>query len=77
MSEPAYSMQEVALLRLADRHFSGREVICPKCGAGVGVPCRGRSGFRSHARARGSFSVGSHIERIELARRLEDTHICK
>lgn len=75
MSEPAYSVQEVALLRLANRHFTGREVICPKCGAGVGVPCRGRSGFRSHVRARGH--VGSHIERIELARRLEDTRICK
>ena len=69
MSEPAYSVQEVALLRLADRHFAGREVICPKCGAGIGVPCRGREGFRSNQFARGAFSVGSHAERIALAER--------
>lgn len=68
IDERPYSADEQKLLRLIDRHFAGREVICPKCRAGIGMPCvDGRGAPRTYATKRGVIKVGSHAERIALA----------
>lgn len=61
-----YTRAELDLLARARRHFEGREVVCPKCRAGIGMPCRGHLGqFRQGGLD--PETVGTHAERVALA----------